>query len=172
MLFNTKDATRCYRESLKLDPHESQVMNNLGTVYASLKDMGRRTECIARPQARPQVGDRSLRNYGTNLLAEHKYNRGWEAYQQALTIDPQIFADHDGPPVAESLQRAGSGRNELLHGGGLRARRLHRLRPASTSAWPSMKALPARKKVASRYRSSPAFAITPPFKQLLAEQHN
>ena len=40
-----------------------------------------------------------LKNLGTNLLAEHKYNKGWEAYQQALTIDPQIFADHGGPRV-------------------------------------------------------------------------
>ena len=40
-----------------------------------------------------------LKNLGTNLLAEHKYNKGWEAYKQAVAIDPQIFADHTGPSV-------------------------------------------------------------------------
>ncbi len=40
-----------------------------------------------------------LKNLGTNLLAEHKYNKGWEAYQQALAIDPQIFSDHGAPSV-------------------------------------------------------------------------
>src|ERR1700722_15576632 len=33
MLFNAKDAARCYKESLMLDPANPQVMNNLATVY-------------------------------------------------------------------------------------------------------------------------------------------
>src|SRR5208282_1379989 len=40
MMFNSRDATRCYRESLKLDPGNAEVLNNLGTVYASLKEYG------------------------------------------------------------------------------------------------------------------------------------
>ena len=40
MMFNSKDAMRCYKESLKLDPANPQVLNNLGTVYASLKEYG------------------------------------------------------------------------------------------------------------------------------------
>ena len=70
-----------------------------------------------------------LKNLGTNLLAEHKYNKGWEAYQQALAIDPQIFTDHAGPTVENPSDCAGARRNELLHGAGLRTRRLYRLRP-------------------------------------------
>ena len=41
MMFNSADASRCYKESLKLDPRNPQVLNNLGTVYASSKDLRR-----------------------------------------------------------------------------------------------------------------------------------
>jgi tetratricopeptide (TPR) repeat protein len=37
MMFNLQDATRCYQESLKLEPKNVNVLNNLGTVYDSLK---------------------------------------------------------------------------------------------------------------------------------------
>ena len=97
MMFNAKDATRCYKESLKLDPGNSQVLNNLGTVYASLKAYGQADRMYRKAL---KIDPRSaiiLKNLGTNLLAEHKYNKGWEAYQQAVAIDPQIFADHTGP---------------------------------------------------------------------------
>ena len=99
MLFNAKDATRCYKESLKLDPTNSQVMNNLATVYASLKQYGQADRMYRKALKLDPKSAVVLKNYGTNLLAEHKYNRGWQAYQQALAIDPQIFADHNGPSV-------------------------------------------------------------------------
>jgi len=40
MMFNSKDAMRCYKQSLKLNPRDPQVLNNLATVYASLKEYG------------------------------------------------------------------------------------------------------------------------------------
>ncbi len=129
MLFNAKDATRCYKESLKLDPTNAQVMNNLATVYASLKQYGQADRMYRKALKLDPKSAIVLKNYGTNLLAEHKYNRGWEAYQQALAIDPRDLFRSEWSLRAESLQRAGAGRDELLHGGGLRARRLHRLRP-------------------------------------------
>ncbi len=41
MMFNVKDATRCYNASLKLDPKNPQVLNNLATVYDSQKQYGK-----------------------------------------------------------------------------------------------------------------------------------
>lgn len=99
MMFNAKDATRCYRESLKLKPGNSQVLNNLGTVYASLKQYGQADRMYHKSLKIEPHSAITLKNLGTNLLAEHKYNKGWEAYKQAVAIDPQIFADHTGPAV-------------------------------------------------------------------------
>ena len=60
MMFNSKDATRCYQESLKLDPRNSQVLNNLGTVYASLEAVwAGRPHVSQGSQARPALGDHS-----------------------------------------------------------------------------------------------------------------
>ena len=41
MMFNDNEAMRCYQKSLKLDPHNADVLNNLATVYASMKDYGK-----------------------------------------------------------------------------------------------------------------------------------
>jgi len=99
MMFNLKDATRCYNASIKLDSRSATVLNNLATVYDSLKQYG-----IAERYYRKalKVDPRSaliLRNLGSNQLAQHKYKKGWEAYQSALAIDPQIFQSHSGASV-------------------------------------------------------------------------
>jgi tetratricopeptide (TPR) repeat protein len=99
MMFNSKDATRCYKESLKLDPHNPHVLNNLATVYASQKEYGQADKMYRRALKLDPRSAIVLKNLGTNQLAEKKYNKGWESYQQALAIDPQIFADHLGPTV-------------------------------------------------------------------------
>ena len=41
------------------------------------------------------------KNLGTNLLAQHKYKKGWEYYKAALAIDPAIF-DHNSRPRVEN----------------------------------------------------------------------
>ena len=99
MMFNAKDAMRCYKESLKLNPRNSQVLNNLGTVYASLKEYGQADRMYRKALKIDPRSAITLKNLGTNLLAEHKYNKGWQAYKEAIAIDPQIFADHNSPTV-------------------------------------------------------------------------
>ena len=101
MLFNTSDAIRCYKESLRLNPSDPQVLNNLGTVYAELKDYGRANHMYTKALKLDPRSALILKNLGTNLLVQHKYDKGWEAYKQALAIDPQIFADHAGPSVED-----------------------------------------------------------------------
>ena len=99
MMFNLKDATRCYRESLKLDSHNPQVFNNLATVYDSLKQYGTAEHLYHKALKYDPKSPLILKNLGTNLLAQHKYNRGWQEYQKALAVDPQVFEDRSSPQV-------------------------------------------------------------------------
>lgn len=99
MMFNLKDATRCYRDSLKLDSRNSQVLNNLATVYDSLKQYGTAERFYRKALKSDPQSALILKNLGTNLLAQRKYSRGWDEYQKALAIDPQVFEDRSSPQV-------------------------------------------------------------------------
>jgi Tfp pilus assembly protein PilF len=99
MMFNSKDATRCYRESLKLDSHNPQVLNNIATVYDSLKQYGAAEHYYKKALKADPKSPLILKNLGTNLLAQRKYNRGWQEYQKALALDPQVFEDRSSPQV-------------------------------------------------------------------------
>ena len=102
MMFNPKDAIRCYKQSLKLEPRNPQVLNNLGTVYASMKEYAQ-ADRLYRKAIRIDPHNAPIyKNLGTNLLAEKKYDKGWAVYQQAIAIDPQIFSDHNGNPKVEN----------------------------------------------------------------------
>lgn len=110
MLFNLKDATRCYRESLKLDPHNADVLNNLGTIFASQKQFGQADRMYRKALKIKPDSALILKNLGTNYLAEHKYDKGWAAYKQALAINPDIFTDRTSPAVENpsNLQERGA----------------------------------------------------------------
>jgi tetratricopeptide (TPR) repeat protein len=168
MMFNSKDATRCYKESLQIDPHSSQVLNNLATVYASLKEYSQ-AERLYRKALKLDPGSALiLKNLGTNLLAEHRYNKGWEAYQQALAIDPQIFADRSSPSVEDpsSVQERGAMNYYMAAScarAGQTACALQYLRMALDEGFTT------RKKVANDSEFV-SLRDNPAFKQLLAEQ--
>ncbi|MGD0740671.1 MAG: tetratricopeptide repeat protein [Terracidiphilus sp.] len=170
MLFNAKDATRCYKESLKLNPNDSQVINNLGTVYASLKLYGQADRAYRKALKLNPKSAITLKNYGTNLLAEHKYDRGWEAYKQALAIDPEIFSGQNGPVVQNPSNVAERGAmNYYMAAGCARAGytdcALQYLRMALDEGFTTRKKV----QVDSQFAS---LRDNPDFKQLLAEQHN
>jgi Tfp pilus assembly protein PilF len=99
MMFNLKDATRCYKQSLKIEPRNASVLNNLGTVYDSLKQYGQAEKLYRKALKVDPQSALVLKNLGTNLLAQRKYTRGWDAYKQAVAIDPQIFQDRTSPQV-------------------------------------------------------------------------
>ncbi len=99
MMFNPKDAIRCYTASLKIDPRNSTVLNNLATVYDSLKQYGTAERYYRKAI---KVDPRSalvFRNLGSNQLSQHKFKKGWEAYQAALKINPEIFETRSGASV-------------------------------------------------------------------------
>ncbi len=97
MMYNLKEAARCYKESLKLDHNNSVVLNNMGTVYDSLKDSKQAERMYRRALKISPKSPLILKNLGTNLMAQHKYNKGWDAYQKAVALDPQIFQDTNSP---------------------------------------------------------------------------
>ena len=170
MMFNLKDATRCYRASLRLDPHNSNVLNNLGTIYDSLKEYGEAEHFYKKALKSDPRSALVLKNLGTNLLSQHKYNRGWEAYKQALAIDPQIFEDRNSPQVQNptSVQERGAMNYYMAMGcvrAGLTDCALQYLGMALDEGYTNPK------KVAQDV----AFASlrdNPDFKQLLARQSN
>lgn len=110
MLLNLADAARCYRASLKLDPHNPHVLNNLGTIY-DLTKQPRAAEHMYRQalKADPQSAI-TYKNLGTNLLGQQKFDKGWDAYKKAIAIDPNVFHNTTNPRAedATSVQERGA----------------------------------------------------------------
>lgn len=170
MMFNLKDATRCYKESLKADPHNSQVLNNMGTVYDSLKDYGAAERYYRKALKVDPHSALILKNLGTNLLAQHKYSRGWGEYQKALAIDPNVFLDKNSPQVENPSTVAERGAmNYYMALGCVRmgetACALQYLRMALDEGFTSPKKIAAATEFAS-------LRDNPDFKQMLAAQSN
>lgn len=99
MMFDVKDAIRCYNASLKIDPRNAQVINNLATVYDSQKLFGQGEKLYRKAIKIDPKSALIHRNLGSNLMAQHKYKKGAEAYKAALAIDPQIFTSRTGASV-------------------------------------------------------------------------
>ncbi len=99
MMFDVKDAVRCYNMSLKLEPKNAQVMNNLATVYDSQKDYRAAEKLYKKALKIDPKSALIQRNLGSNLMAQHKYKNGSKAYRAALAIDPHIFDSHTGASV-------------------------------------------------------------------------
>jgi len=109
MLFDQKDAIRCYKECLKLDPDNPHALNNLATLADNQKDFAT-AERLHRKAV--EVSPRSARlimNLGTNLLLQHKYQESSDAYAQALAIDPHIFDRDHGPTTGAPATERDSG---------------------------------------------------------------
>ena len=134
MLFNLPEATRCYQASLKIDPKNVNVLNNLGT----------------------------------DLLAQHKYEKGWEVYKSALAIDPQIFDRSSGPRVENpaSVEQRGA-MNYYMAKGCVRAgktdRAIEYLRMALNEGFTNPKKIAADSEFAGLHG-------IPAFEQLISEQ--
>jgi Tfp pilus assembly protein PilF len=170
MMFNARDAARCYRESLKLQPGDAQVLNNFGTLYAQLKEYGQADRMYRKALKIDPHSALTYKNLGTNLLAEHKYDKGYEAYKQAVAIDPEIFTEHAGPMVenASNVKERGAMNYYMALGcvnAGHTDCALEYLRLALDEGFVTRKKIATDAEFAS-LRSNPAF------QQLIAEQHS
>jgi tetratricopeptide (TPR) repeat protein len=168
LMLNLDGATRCYRQSLKLDPNDAHVLNNMGTVYDAEKDY-RNAERQYRKALKIDPRNAVIyKNLGTALLAEHKYEKGSEAYKTALALDPQIFKDNGGPKVenAASLQERGAMNYYMAKGcvrAGLNDCAIEYLRMALNERYTNAKKVMADREFSSLHG-------LPAFEQLLKEQ--
>ena len=170
MMFNSKDAVRCYKASLKLDPNNPSVINNLATVDDSIKEYRAAEKLYRRALKINPHSALVLKNLGTNLLSQHKFDRGWEIYKQALAIDPLIFQDRSSPQVQNvtSVEQRGAMNYYMALGCAQEGHidcALEYLRMALNEGFTSPR------KVASDVAFS-SLRDNPDFKQLLAEQEN
>ncbi len=101
LMLNFKDAENCYKQSLRLQAHDSQVINNLATVYDSMKKYRKAERLYRKAIKLAPNSPLILKNLGTNLMVRHKYQAGWEAYTKALALDPHIF-DSPGMSTVEN----------------------------------------------------------------------
>jgi len=168
MLFNLQDATRCYQQSLKLEPKNVNVLNNLGTVYDSLKQYKTAVKMYHKALKVNPKSALVLKNLGTDLLAQHQYKKGWEVYKQALAVDPQIFDRNAGPRIENpaSVQDRGA-MNYYMAKGCVRAgkndRAIEYLRMALNEGFTSPRKIAADEEFAGLH-GLPAFDL------LMAEQ--
>lgn len=169
MMYNLDDALRCYERSLKLNPRNSRVLNNLASVYDAQKDLSAAERYYRKALRLEPRAPMILRNLGTNLLAQHKYKKGWELYQAALAIDPNVFGDSASPHVDNpaSVQERGA-MNYFMAKGCVRAgqndRAIEYLRMALNEGYTNPKKIQADNEFA-------VLRGTPAFEQLLASQN-
>jgi tetratricopeptide (TPR) repeat protein len=168
MMFNTKDAARCYRESIKLDSKNAMVLNNMGTMYDSIKEYSAAEKMYHKALKLKPDSPVILKNLGTNLLVQHKYSKGWDAYKRAMALDPDIFNDHNSPTVSNptSIHERGAMNYYMARGCvkmGETKCALDYLKLALDEGFTTVKKLSADEDFIS-LRSNPAF------QELLAEQ--
>jgi tetratricopeptide (TPR) repeat protein len=168
LMFNQEEATRCYERSLRLDPKNSTVLNNLGTIFDSHKEFQAAERMYHKALKYDPKSALIHKNLGTNLLAQHKYKKGWEAYQAALGLDPHIFDRSASPRIENpaSVEDRGA-MNYYMAKGCVRAgendRAIEYLRMALNEGFTNPKKIIADSEFAS-LRGIPAF------EQLLASQ--
>ncbi|MGH9605761.1 MAG: tetratricopeptide repeat protein [Terracidiphilus sp.] len=170
LMFDTKDAMRCYKESLRLDPRNARVVNNLGTVYDSLKDYRKAEHFYKRSLKLDPTSALVAKNLGTNLLARRKYKQGWEEYKLALGLDPQIFDERGGSMVedAASIQERGAMNYYMAKGcvrAGLADKAIGYLRLALSEGFTSPRKI-------AEDSSFAGLRDIPAFQQLMTEQRS
>jgi tetratricopeptide (TPR) repeat protein len=131
MLFDWKDALRCYEQAHRLAPQNPQILNNIATVYETEHRYSEAEHYFHRALKFDPKNPTMLTNLGTNLLMQHKYKAGAKAYLEALILNPQVVEPRDGPRIedpaphsergtanyflAQSCARAGLNECALMH---------------------------------------------------------
>ena len=167
-MFNPAQASRCYQTSLRLDPKNARVMNNLGTIYDSMKDYGSAEHWYRKALKVDPRSAMIYKNLGTSLLAEHRYKQGWEEYQAALRLDPHVFENNSSPRVQNptSVQERGAMNYYMARGcvrAGMSDCAIEYLRMALNEGFTNPRKIEADTEFAG-LRGIPAF------QQLIAEQ--
>ena len=99
MLLDLKDAERCFKKALRLNPHDARPWNNLGSVYDAMNDQPRAEHQYRKALKLNPNYATALRNLGTNLIFQGEYGEGQELYKRALALNRNILGD-DGDDIA------------------------------------------------------------------------
>jgi tetratricopeptide (TPR) repeat protein len=170
LMFDPEDALRCFEKSLRMAPHNAQVINNLGTVYDSQKKYRKAEHMYRRAMKLDPDSAIIQKNLGTNLLARRKYDKGLDAYRKAVALDPHIF-DQTGTSAVQntaSLQERGAMNYYMAKScvqAGLADRAVQFLRLALSEGFTSPKKVAEDSSFAKLHDY-------PPFEQLLAEHRS
>jgi Flp pilus assembly protein TadD len=97
MMFNAGEAIRCYHKSLKLNPRDPGVLNNLATLYVSQGDFAKADRFFREALGIDPHDAAILKNLGTSLIAQRKFAEGFRAYEQAMALDPGVFQVNGNP---------------------------------------------------------------------------
>lgn len=97
MLSDLKNAARCYKESLRLEPGNELALNNLATVYELQTDYGKAEAMYRSALELDPTSARIAMNLGNVLMLQTKYSQGSELYKRALSLDPNVFDRSEGP---------------------------------------------------------------------------
>jgi tetratricopeptide (TPR) repeat protein len=90
-MFILSEAQKSYENSLKLNPRDPEVINNLATVYYSLKQYNK-AEVLYRKAIKLDPKSAIIyKNLGTAYLAENRVKKAWDSFHSALQIDPEVF---------------------------------------------------------------------------------
>lgn len=94
-MLDLEDAKKYYQKSVKLNPHYSEAINNLGTVEYSRKNYRRAISLYKRALRESPDSASVYSNLGTGYFARKDYKSATEAFQKALELDPEVF-EHRG----------------------------------------------------------------------------
>jgi len=114
LLFDPKNAARCYKESLKLDPEHAETLNNLATLDDANKQFSAAERLYRKALSIEPNSARIFKNLGTNLLMQHRYSESSEAYSRALVLDPHILDKYLGPTVEAAVSTRDRGEESYL----------------------------------------------------------
>jgi Tfp pilus assembly protein PilF len=170
LLFDSNEAMRCYLTSLRLDPRNGSVMNNLATIYVTLKDYHSADRYYRKALKLDPKSAVILKNRGSELLARHKFKQGGEFYAAALAVDPDIFNSSTSPRVADPTSSADRGAMNYYMAitcvrAGMTDQAIDYLRMALNDKFTSPKKIVADSEFAGLHN-------VPAFEQLLAAQSN
>src|ERR1044071_336791 len=84
-------ARRNYEKAIKLNPHYSEAINNLGTVYYAHKNYRKAISLYKRALKISPNSASVYSNLGTAYFARKKYKEAAETYQKALELDKDVF---------------------------------------------------------------------------------
>jgi tetratricopeptide (TPR) repeat protein len=91
VLHDSKDAERCFKESLRIRPEHAMTFNDLGAVYDSQGKHSEAERMYRHALALDSDLPVAIMNLGTNLIAQGKTAEGSEMYRRAVALAPDLL---------------------------------------------------------------------------------